>query len=237
VLIVKLERILTAIVAALTVLGAAAPAAWAQAPIRTAPATPAPTQAQPQEGGGTVVVVMDLQQVFDNHLRYKAEIENLTKDGTRLNEKFRADQKELQKMMEQLKALKPGTPDYKRQEENVAQFESNLRVQTQLERKDLAEREAKLAYSTYLEVLRAVETFSLRHGIGLVMQFRSDKIDENNPQSIRMGLGRSVVYQRNLDITQDIIQMVNAGTPAVKPRLPDQATKPAGTAPVIPRQR
>jgi outer membrane protein len=204
-------------VAAVTVLSAAN--TWAQgvAPIRPAGAAPAAAAARPAPAG-TSVAVIDLQDVFDKHRRFKAAMDNINKETEQLSAQFRNDQKELQKMMEKLKELKPGTPDYKRQEEAAAQFESNLRVQAQLQRKEVAERQAKQLYNTYVEVLGAVESFSKRNGIALVIQFSADEIEPSNPQSIMRGVNRAVVYQERLNITDFIIEMVNQGTPEPAPQ-------------------
>lgn len=217
----KVHSFLAATVAVVTVLSAAALPAWAQvAPIRQAPAggvAPAAPRAAAAAAQGTSVAVIDLQEVFDRHLRFKAAMDNINKDTEQLNAQFRNDQKELQKMMEKLKELKPGSPDYKRQEEATAQFESNLRVQAQLQRKEVGERQAKQLYQTYEEVLAAVQSFADRNGISLVIQFSADEIEPANPQSIMRGVNRAVVYQRNLNITEYIIEIVNAGT---KPPVP-----------------
>lgn len=177
------------------------------------------------------MAVIDLQEVFDRHVRFKAAMDNINKDTEQLNAQFRNDQKELQKMMEQLKAFKPGSPEYKRQEEATAQFESNLRVQAQLQRKEVAERQAKQLYQTYEEVLGAVQSFAERNGIALVIQFSADEIDPANPQSIMRGVNRAVVYQRNLNITEYVIEMVNAGTK------PAGATGPVSNRPSVPGLR
>lgn len=222
VLTVNLRKCLSASLAALTVVGAAALPAWGQ----TRPAAPgaaAPVAAAAPAAAGTTVVVIDLQEVFEKHVRFKAAMDNINRDTEQLNAQFRNQQKELQTMMEKLKDLKPGTPEYKRQEEDTAQFESNLRVQAQLQRKEIAERQAKQLYQTYEEVAAAVQSFSDRNGIGLVLQFTADEIDPANPQSIMRGVNRPVVYQRNLNITKFIIDAVNAGTPPAQPSGPISA--------------
>lgn len=221
----KLHRFLAATVAA-SVIGFAALPAWAQgqAPIRPAPVggvapiRPAAPVASAPAGAGTSVAVIDLQEVFDRHLRFKAAMDNINKDTEQLNAQFRNEQKELQKMMEKLKDLKPGSPEYKRQEEATAQYESNLRVQAQLQRKEVAERQAKQLYQTYEEVLGAVQSFADRNGIALVIQFSADEIEQSNPQSIMRGVNRAVVYQRNLNITEFVIEILNAGTKPPAPQ-------------------
>ena len=62
-------------------------------------------------------------------------------------------------------------------------------------------------------MIGAVDSFAKRNGIALVIQFSADKIDPANPQSIMRGVNRAVVYQHQLNITDFVIEIVNAGTP------------------------
>jgi Skp family chaperone for outer membrane proteins len=234
VLTMRIHRFGAAVVAALVIVGAAVLPAAAQG-IRPAGAggLPPVTAAAPAPrpaAAGTSVAVIDLQEVFDNHRRFKMAMDAINKETEQLNAQFRTEQKELQKMMEKLKELKPGTPDYKRQEEAAAQFESNLRVQAQLQRKEVAERQAKQLYQTYEEVLAAVKSFSNRNGIALVIQFSADEIEPANPQSIMRGVNRAVVYQHQLNITEFIIEIVNQGTaPEPKPQGEGNISRGGGT--------
>jgi hypothetical protein len=126
---------------------------------------------------------------------------------------MRGEQKKLQGMLEELKEFKPGTPEYKQREENIAHLSSSADVQLKLEGKNLRDAEAKLYYQAYEEVLATVERFAVNHGIALVIRFSADEIDRNNPESIMMGLNRHVVYQRGLNITGHIIAAINQGVP------------------------
>jgi Skp family chaperone for outer membrane proteins len=217
VLNVKVLNCLTALCASLLILGvfAAPAAAQVRPPISggIAPAAAPPTTSQAQRPTGTSVAVIDLQEVFKQHGRFKAAMEDLKKDGEALAAYQRTEQAKLQKMLEQLKDLKPGSPEYKRKEEEMAHIDSDVRVQISLKRKDLRDREAKLHFQAYEEISAAVQEFSERNGIGLVVRFSADDIDPSNPESIMMGLSRQVVYQRNLNITEFVIQMINRHTP------------------------
>jgi Skp family chaperone for outer membrane proteins len=184
------------------------------------------------------VAVIDLQEVFKNHARLKMAMEDIKKDTEALNARMRAEQKKLEKMVLELKELRPGTIDYKTREDEIAHVDSNVRVQLQLERKGLREREVKLYFNAYEEVVGAVERFAQDNGIALVIRFNAEEIDPSNPESIMAGLNRHVVYQRNLNITEFVLAEINAG---VKPRpvdpgvsgLPPDRT---GNKPLIPRR-
>lgn len=226
----KVLNRLTALLAAILIVGAVH-----QAQAQVAPRQPLGTAAAPQPAAaaqsGTSVAVIELQEVFKQNIRFKAAMDDIKKDSDALNAEMRTKQKELQKMLEQLKELKPGSPDYKAMEEQIAHTESNIRVDIQLRRKELSERQARLYYQAYQEVSHCVQQFATRNGIDLVLQFSSKEIDPSNPDSIMVGINRSVVFQRNLNITEYVIQMINEGTPRPQE---NTVTRPA---PVIPGRR
>ncbi len=202
----------------------------AQAPVRPA----APVSQPAARPAGTSVAVIDLQEVFKQNIRFKQALEDIRKDTEGLAAKTRTEQTKLQKMVEELKNFKPGTPDYKTREEEIARLESNVRVTLGLERKDLRDREAKLHFHAYEEVLGIVEVFAERYGIALVIRFNAEEMDPSNPESIMMGLNRHVVYQRNLNITDAIIAEINKGVP---PPTPPVADRRGATAPALPVRR
>ncbi|HTN77165.1 MAG TPA: OmpH family outer membrane protein [Pirellulaceae bacterium] len=221
----------TAVLAGLSVLSAAALPAWGQNPVRPAVPAAAPAMAPAASAprpAGTSVAVIDLQEVFKQNLRFKAAMEDIKKDTEALNGTMRGEQQKLQKMVEALRDMRPGSPEYKQREEEIAHVDSEVRVKLQLQRKELREREAKLYFHAYEEVLATVGEFAERYGIALVIRFNAEEIDASNPESIMMGLNRHVVYQRKLNITDAIIAEINkhAGV-----------ADGGGTRPAIPQPR
>jgi hypothetical protein len=73
------------------------------------------------------------------------------------------------------------------------------------------EREAKVCYTAYNEVLQQVTEFANRNSIGLVLRFNSEEIDPDERGSVLQGVNRTVVYQRNLNITGPILERLNRG--------------------------
>ncbi len=106
----------------------------------------------------------------------------------------------------------------------VAVVAANAQVKMQLKRKDFLEREAKVYFDAYNEVLMAVSQFSDRNGIGLVLRFNGGEMDPTKRESVLQGVNRAVVFQRNLNITDYVIQRLNQGVaPAVSnggPQIP-----------------
>jgi Skp family chaperone for outer membrane proteins len=162
-------------------------------------------------------------------VRFKADVENTGK-------RFKAEQEALVKSAERLQTLKPGSDDYKKLEEELAQKGSDLKVQASLEEKDFAERESQMYLAAYREVQNAVRMYAERNGISLVLRFNGKPVDANNRDAIRAEMFKTVLYNSpSIDITDAILAEVNRGAAA-----PPTATRPPGgpptaTRPVAPR--
>lgn len=184
--------------------------------------------ARAQAKGATGVVVIDVKYIFENHARFKASMDAMKRDAEEFEGEIRNRQKGLRDKSERVKEFNPGTPDYKKVEEEVAKLLSDLQVDTALKRKEFLEREAKLYFTTYNEISDRVARFAEENGIGLVLRFDSSAIDADDRGSVLQGVNRSIVYQRNLDITVAVLEQCNR-QPATTGGNPSSASRaPAG---------
>jgi hypothetical protein len=79
------------------------------------------------------------------------------------------------------------------------------------------DREARLYYETYIDVQSAVSSFAGQRRIGLVLRFDSEEIDMADRASVLRGVNRAIVFQDRIDITSDIVRMVNTPKTARRP--------------------
>ena len=170
----------------------------------------ASTASAQQSGAGNIAVI-DIPVIFKNHTLFKKQMDEL-KDSVDAAEKaLTQDRDQMKAMVDQLQAFKPGTPDYKQLEEKVAKLQADLQVKVSMQKKDFMEREARIYFNTYNQVTQTVASFAQRHNITLVLRYNSNEIDPTNRQSVLEGVNRPVIYQNNIDITYDILNVLNAG--------------------------
>jgi Skp family chaperone for outer membrane proteins len=204
-----------------------------------------PTQGQPPAGGGagaprhnggapmqhSVVAVIDLNHVMNNYVNAKKQVEGLQKDGMEADTNLRKDNAQIEALKEKLKDFKPGSPDYKRMEEEITQRMSDLKVRASIEQRDFQERQMKAMYLIYREITEEVKRYAQAQNIGLVMDYSSDPVDPNVPATIQRAVSRPFVYQGGPDITDAVLNSLNQKAIASRP--------PAGggAAPSATRQR
>ncbi len=181
------------------------------------------TSAQQPGGQAPTVATVDIAYIFKNHLGFKAQIEQMKRDAEAAEDTLKKEQALLKQMVEKLKEFKPGTPDFKKLEEDITQRQANAQVSVSLQKKEFMERETKIHSTIYREIEDAVKYYADRTGIQLVLQFNGDPLDVNNRQSVAMNLNKLVVYQRGIDITPIILESLNrsrgaaTGAPGVPP--------------------
>ncbi len=174
------------------------------------------TQARAQSAqrpSGTSVAVIDLSEVFQQHPRLKAQLEEMKKQIDAYEAIMRQEKSTIDSLGEQLKTLKPGTPDYTTKEKQYASKQADLQVQVRQKSREFLEQEAQIRYQAYQEIQQHVATFCQKYGIQLVIRFSRQEIDPSKPQDVQMGLNRPIIYQNSLDITNHIIQSLSATTP------------------------
>jgi len=170
---------------------------------------------------GQRIAVVDVARIFKNHRRFNQELELLKKDAETFQAMIRSEQEKLQTRVDAARAEDPSSATFRAAESELTTAMGALQVSQRQKGRDLAEKEARLYFNTYLEVSNAIASYADNSGINLVLKFNSEPIDPQNPKSILEGVNREVMLQVNRDITDLIIAQVNAGQAA-----PATATRP-----------
>ena len=190
-------------------------AARGQAPVQPAPAAAAaPRAASP----ASHVAVIDVGYVFKNHARFKTAMDKMKDEVLQAENALKAERDRINGLMEQLKGFNVGTPEYKKLEAEVAKAQGDFSVNAQLQKKDFMDREAKVYLQVYAEIERAVGQFARDNGIAVVHRFDGDPVDAGDRNRILGSITKPIVYyDPQIDITPDILRMLNGGAVAAAP--------------------
>lgn len=178
---------------------ASLPLAWGQA------ALPVAGRAVPSGN----IALIDIKYIFEKHARFKMMMDDLKADVERAEAQVQAEQEAIKKLIERLENFR-GTAEYKAMEEEVAKRQSDLTVQIQLQRKEFLQREARIYYHVYQEILQELAYYCPQKGVDIVFRFTGDPVDVENPNSVLGFVNRPVVwYGRDRDITGIILESLN----------------------------
>lgn len=165
-------------------------------------------QAQPT----TPVAVVDIGHIFKNYPRFTQAMESVKSQAKTTDAKLVQRRDAIQAKLETLKSYKSESVEYKSLEKEIAHLQAELEADRALKRKELLEKEAKIYYIVYNEIQQQVKTFADTHGIGLVLRFSTEQMEPTNRTSVMQGVNRPVVYQRNLNITYDVLDRLKRAT-------------------------
>jgi Skp family chaperone for outer membrane proteins len=199
---------------------AAAIAISVMAPLRAQAPNPAGANAAKYN-----VAVVDISYIFKRHERFKATMESMKTEMQGIETELKSDREKIAALEQERNQFGAGTPDYKKRDEEVARQMAEFQLKMGRLRKDFLEREAKVYYQTYLEVVDAVRYYAKRQNIGLVLRFNGDPIDPNRREDVLREINKPVVVQDQIDITGDILVLLNRDNQNVTPSTP-------GTPPV-----
>jgi Skp family chaperone for outer membrane proteins len=155
--------------------------------------------------------VVDVTYIFKNYQRFNSQMEGMKTEMEAADSKLKTDRDtiaEKERMREQYNA---GSVEFKQADEEVARLKAEFQLKAGKIRRDFLEREAQVYYQTYTEVSNAVQYYAQQHNIGMVLRFNGDVIDPNNREDILRAINKPVVFQNNVDITPDVLALLNRG--------------------------
>ena len=167
---------------------------------------------------GINVALVDVGYIFQNHPGFKRQMEAMKAEVAKYEEGLKRQQQQIQAAGKQLDAYKPGSPDFKRVEEQTTKQLADLKVATQLKRKDVMEKEAQLYLATYKQVYAAVAAYAKQHRIYLVLRYdrAASPGTTADPRETLKIINRPVVYNDALDISDAILTQL--GGVAARPQ-------------------
>ena len=175
------------------------------------------TQAVAQPAGPSAnasrfgIAVVDVSYIFKNYQQFRNSMDGMKKEMEAAEGALKAERDAIQGKEEQRKQYKAGAPEFRQLDEEIARLKAEFNLKAGRIRKDFLEREAKVYYQTYLQVSNAVQHYAQQHNIGLVLRFNGDQIDPNRREEVLRAINKPVVHQNNIDITPDVLAILNRG--------------------------
>lgn len=172
------------------------------------------------------IAVVDISYIFKQHTRFRATMDSMKKEMETIEAELKADREKIAQSEQQRNTYNVGSAEYKQLDEEVARMMAEFNLKMGRLRKDFLEREAKVYYQTYLEVVDAVNYYAKRQNIGLVLRFNGEPVDQNRREDVLREINKPVVAHDQIDITPDVILLLNRD-----PQQGRQATQPGSQIP------
>lgn len=213
---------IVATVVAVACLLVALDVASAQAPPATRPAPAAPAGGPSPHG----IAVIDVTYILEHYAKLKGAMEFYKAEAQKTEDELKKERDDIAKRAEAIKAFSPGTPEYKKLEEELTKRESDWKLKVASKRRDFAEKESLYYLRAYQELSEAVKVYAQKNGIQLVLRFNGAPIDPNNREMVQMEVFKMVMYyDKNIDITNPVLAEMNRAAGVASP---PRSAAPAG---------
>ena len=154
----------------------------------------------------TRVSVIDIGEVFKSHPTFAKQLEVLKSEAERFQQGSLQLRQQLMKKAEVLQQYKPGSPEFKQAESELAKESASLEVEQRSQMRTLMEREAKLHFQAYQQVEAAIESYCEPREIQLVLRHTDVEMKQGDAASIMRKVNGSIIFhQPNRDITAAVI--------------------------------
>lgn len=174
--------------------------------------------------------VVDVSYIFKNHARFRSQMESMKGEVQGIEKQLEAERNKIVGMEEQKQQFKPGTAEFSQLDDRIATSKAQFQLNMQRMRKGFLEKEAKVYYETYQEVQKTIADYAKYQNIGIVFRFNGEPADPAQRESVLRDINKPVQYQNQVDITPDVLALLNRGSAPVG-RGSAQATRPAGGQP------
>ena len=193
-----------------------------------------------QTSAGHQIAIVDMGEIFTNCQRYKATIEGMKAQTLQLEGQFKADYENMKKMAEEMKALQPGSPDFRKRESELGKLELDFKFRQAQARKDFEERINGVQFSLYREIDAVVKQIAVANNIALVMRHNTSQVNGTDPQQVLRAINHSVVYYNpGLDITKLVLSKLNENVTPIPVGVPGAvggtAVRPGPAPATVPR--
>jgi Skp family chaperone for outer membrane proteins len=162
--------------------------------------------------------VVDVTYIFKNYAKFNSQMEGMKTAMEGADTQLKADRDAVASKEKMREQYNPSSPEFKQIDEEIARLKAEFQLKAGKIRRDFMEREAQVYYNTFLEVSNAVQYYAQQHNIGMVLRFNGDSIDPNNREDILRAINKPVVFQNNVDITPDVLTLLNRGGNAIANR-------------------
>ncbi|MEX2168013.1 MAG: OmpH family outer membrane protein [Pirellulales bacterium] len=177
----------------------------------------ASTQAQNPAGANAPkhgIAVVDVGYIFKEHGRFRATMDGMKKEMESIEEQLKTERARVEQKEKLRDGFNPGTPEFKQADEEVTRMKADFNVHMTNLRKDFLDREATTYFETYTEVNNAVTYYCQRNNIVLVLRFNGEPVNPTRRENVLQEINKPIVYQNNIDITPDILAILNRNPPA-----------------------
>lgn len=165
--------------------------------------------------------VIDVGHILKNHPTMKTQIEAIQAKMDAADKEMTARRDAILAEMEQLRTMfNEGTAEYEAKEKEIAEKDTEFRLEILKRRKEFDRQRADLMYQIYKDIKTLVSYYCENTGMEIVLRVNAtratpEELDPSKPDTVQLLMGQEVVHfaaNKNVDITDWVLKGLQAQT-------------------------
>lgn len=169
-----------------------------------------PAAGGPQQPAPSVrpVGTIDIGYILQNHPTLKSKMDTLKNRMKTADEEMQAKREAIIKQMEQLRAqYNEGTPEYDRAEKQIAEQDTEFRLELVKRRKEFENAQAEILFEIHGQITQLLKYYCDNTGTQVVLQISRQPVDPKKPETIEMAMSQNVLYHDSrIDVTNWVME-------------------------------
>jgi Skp family chaperone for outer membrane proteins len=169
-----------------------------------------PTGAQPPRDG---IAILDMFAVVQSSTKIKQAKDVMMAEMETKKEALKKESERGKALAEKFRNMQPNNPDREKLEREILKMKADFELQGKKFERESQEKQTKVWYALSRDVQDELDRYAKANGIQLILRSDPAAQDLTDPRAVAQELSKLIVYQRGLDVSPTVIDLVNRRTP------------------------
>jgi Skp family chaperone for outer membrane proteins len=171
-------------------------------------AIPVAAQDKPAENPFPIGLV-NIEKIAQQYKPFQKQVAELQEQAKEMQTSAALKQSELQTVGSELQKTAQGTAEFQKLQAQYGRLQRELQAFVQEGQQKFRDKDLKLSLSLHREIDQVLKPYCKAKGLKLVVRMPGVSLDENqNQQQILQAVSRGVLYEDGLDITADVLKLL-----------------------------
>jgi Skp family chaperone for outer membrane proteins len=162
--------------------------------------------------------LLNIEKVAQQYKPFQTKLAELQEEAKELQASASLRQSELETVRAELQKATPNSPAFQKLQGQFGRLQREMQTFVQEGQQKLRDKDLKLSLSLHKEIEQVLKPYCKEKGLRLVVRLQNSSLDENqNAQQILQAINRGVLYEDGLDITDDVVKLLEEQREKGKP--------------------
>ena len=153
--------------------------------------------------------ILNVEKIAQQYKPFQMKVAALQEEGKEANTAVALKQSEAQAVANDLQKAMPGSAEALKLQMQLLRLQRELQQFVAENQQKFRDKDLKVSLSLHREIDEVLRPYCKAKGLKLVVRTQNGSLDENqNQQQIAQALGRGVLFEDGLDITEDVLKLL-----------------------------